>query len=648
MLEAKRWKPLKGVYGIGYGLNKPKSDSHPSLFWNKLLAVSNINEGVFPVRMRKIKYITHFDPRVVGGWPSILKYTIKWPGGKPVENGVINAAHRAALPLPTSKICKWVGVWRRPLGFRKSKLIWPSRFFQGFMLKNEWILSAWLQMEKVVMTGGWDSNWPNLKYMAIDNEHKYTYDELLSGLESRCHIDLKLPICKKPVEDDIDYLKINEKAYPGVIMSEFFGHNRRVCRNFSVSIAKDMFRRASKRIIRDMSFWSCGGREKPVKLTSGEFRTRLICMPEDPSMRVASTLSTPITEGLREVADGGLFICRTFESGRYKFFRTLFEGHKLVCDSDWSKFDNYVYEELMVTAMGICRSCFPEDEYIDNLFIFSLSNIIFKNIVLPDGNIFQINKGLPSGSPFTSLLGTVMNWLIWSTILSKRITDQNVLNATNVTCCGDDTLLTFPHDTCYGLKLDDEVKLCGLQNDGVDHLIRPAISVNYSHMPHFLKKRISKEGLPSWDMSDILSNLIFPPRDTTYVSREGERAKMLMYIAPFNLEVVKLLDNYRKFCLTSLQKEFKYISGSVLEDGLRRIDRSMRVAWGWFLSEPDPYMVRPKSDDDWVYANRRAVRAMPQVNPGMGMFGLAAFLAGEDFIQELMSPVRAPPVINYR
>jgi hypothetical protein len=81
-------------------------------------------------------------------------------------------------------------------------------------------------------------------------------------------------------------------------------------------------------------------------------------------------------------------------------------------EADWKGFDTSVHSELLETAFAIIRSCFPSGADIDNFFIFIKNHFIYKEVVTPHGERYMFKGGIPSGNIWTSLVGSIVNWIV--------------------------------------------------------------------------------------------------------------------------------------------------------------------------------------------------------------------------------------------
>lgn len=88
-------------------------------------------------------------------------------------------------------------------------------------------------------------------------------------------------------------------------------------------------------------------------------------------------------------------------------------------ENDASGFDKNITKGDLVDAFVIFRKCFQEDVRIDRLFRFISRNFIEKVLVLQNGTVAYLDRGIPSGSVFTSIIGSIANGRIWYKLFNK-------------------------------------------------------------------------------------------------------------------------------------------------------------------------------------------------------------------------------------
>nr|QDH87090.1 MAG: RNA-dependent RNA polymerase [Partitiviridae sp.] len=79
---------------------------------------------------------------------------------------------------------------------------------------------------------------------------------------------------------------------------------------------------------------------------------------------------------------------------------------------DFSGFDSSVPAFIIGDAFEIVRTHLEMDDEETDLFYRLTNDFIHSRIVLPDASIYQKHRGIPSGSPFTSIVGSICNLLI--------------------------------------------------------------------------------------------------------------------------------------------------------------------------------------------------------------------------------------------
>lgn len=195
--------------------------------------------------------------------------------------------------------------------------------------------------------------------------------------------------------------------------------------------------------------------------------------------------------------------------------------------------------------MGIIRSAFPhKSKFVDRLFLFITSSVVFKFVVIPGGLVYRFSKGLPSGHPLTSILGSIVNWLIWSTILCN-IYDEDELKRCRIICQGDDTVIRVPINEKVTL-IDQWIKKSGMDSDSVDKSLGFGHSTAMVNGCKFLKKRFRPDGLPFWDLEDVFNNIETPNKEVQSSFTEEDRMTALFYVAPFDSQSTRLIESYRQ------------------------------------------------------------------------------------------------------
>jgi len=149
-------------------------------------------------------------------------------------------------------------------------------------------------------------------------------------------------------------------------------------------------------------------------------------------------------------------------------------------------------------ACGILEQCYHNSAETRNYFHYIVSSIVDKHIVVDPGVVYKLMKGLPSGHPFTSLVNTIANWVLWSTIFYKCSVESGLAldDRWCCVCSGDDTLISFPLELNTEL-INKYAKLSGMKLDDINESILPLITREGERGVHFLRRHFNDSQLTS-------------------------------------------------------------------------------------------------------------------------------------------------------
>uniref|UniRef100_A0AAU7YTA7 RNA-dependent RNA polymerase n=1 Tax=Conidiobolus non-segmented RNA virus 2-1 TaxID=3233686 RepID=A0AAU7YTA7_9VIRU len=253
---------------------------------------------------------------------------------------------------------------------------------------------------------------------------------------------LKLRELPKPRLGALEDVRINKSAHPG-FYSRRFAKNKYDRIDVQRDIARDLFSRTARKPHADTSLWMCGAREKRNDVDNGDpIKSRLILMPETAPALVSSMYSQPVGDLIAH-HESPIHIGTKSGRNAHESFCKLFDPCEYTIAADWKSFDSCVSEHLIVGAFMIIRSMFPDGDDVDNHFLYFMSSMVFKNVVTPGGYVYRIRRGLPSGSPWTSVIGSLVNWLVLYTTLSGLMNPHDA-NQIPLALCGDDMLIGLP------------------------------------------------------------------------------------------------------------------------------------------------------------------------------------------------------------
>jgi hypothetical protein len=448
---------------------------------------------------------------------------------------------RHGLPLPENNVCKFLGVYKGYVPFRRTKIVYSPiseaiKYFYDYFGNKEVL--------KEYFSGSFEYSYHNLKLMATENDGGYTIEEMVDGVLSRSNIDFKIPYISYWSIEMVNGILTKPKAYPGLLSSLYIYHCRQLTTGFVKTYAKDYMRRMCRNINKytlDNSFITIGGREKLVtpSIDYKQLKTRIVLMLEDVPTVIGQSIAVPLTKAFQRLNSGFCFIGRSLEQRNY--YDILKEGNSdcimtINCNADFSGHDNEVKEKQIVLAFSILRLCFPYNwSFMDKLFMYNLSSMVNKNIVLPgSGFVYKITKGIGTGHPFTSLVNTICAYCIFATAINKVCTDYEV-SLSRVWVAGDDVLCKVPLDKLNAIS--EELLLnSGMKINNISDSSGPLIASNHNYHISFLKRKFMFHGV-GWNDKELVSNLIHNPRGQRSTIQECERVINMLMNGPCDFEM---------------------------------------------------------------------------------------------------------------
>lgn len=484
----------------------------------------------------------------VGGTPAPVEHVETRPRrvrerGQRLSGGQRLSEQRSQAPVVDSPTCHLRGRLELKSGTRPQAFTLPNPIVLRDLVAEQPELLEHLGPSDVLARGAWPTSRHVLEKMATKNEGVGNVEDLVQAL--RCgHKTLRLRSMRAPTASSIDGVLVNPSAFPGVISSRLAPTRGQVFRACA-DIAKRQFDSARNGFEADLSLWSCGGREKPnTHLQPGEaIRSRLVLMPETPSTLLESAFSQPLTAMFKHVK-GDVAIGTEITNAGFERLVKKFAPFSHCKAYDWSQFDSRVREDMLVVAFGVLRACYygPE-EHLDNLFLRFMSHTLVKQVVTPGGWYYTLTQGVPSGSPFTSILDSVCNWLVLVDLELQFCNKKDVLkNRRSV--YGDDFVqgwgVPAPHETVFRSLAYSRwgfiAKPSAVQEG-------PFVAETVGSSLPFLSFRFP-HGLPARPMADALRLGLLPkkPRQTVYT--QAQRVSYVSHFPPFDFSVASYHQRY--------------------------------------------------------------------------------------------------------
>jgi len=185
----------------------------------------------------------------------------------------------------------------------------------------------------------------------------------------------------------------------------------------------------------------CRGKIVDVRHRTGKKEGRLILMPDLDYHLFASLASKSYTRILRNFRQdiGGIMVGIGPYHGCWRRLGNYLKGATTYTMIDFSGFDQSLPGWLIRTAFNFVKKSFvPATAYDSNYWDYMYNNLVETLIAYPTGEILQKLAGVASGDPWTSIIGSVCNYIILGSVLDPRFYRIYVF--------GDDSIIAYFKD----------------------------------------------------------------------------------------------------------------------------------------------------------------------------------------------------------
>jgi len=197
----------------------------------------------------------------------------------------------------------------------------------------------------------------------------------------------------------------------------------------------------------------CGvaGRGKRIDIRTAKVgkQGRLIVIPDIVRHLMGQLGSRPMMRLLYKFNKerGGVLLGWGPFSGNYQKIASWCEGATGFMFLDFKKFDQTVPARLIEAAFAHIRIHFSECPGSTGYWASEYEQLVNTEIVLPDGSVYRKDKGVASGDPWTSVVGSYVNWLVLHICLFKLRGKVDF----KIWTFGDDSIVCF-YGTPTGLE----------------------------------------------------------------------------------------------------------------------------------------------------------------------------------------------------
>lgn len=426
----------------------------------------------------------------------------------------------------------------RPQGFNK-----PPEVCTDFYFENDEVFSNFKEFnldEHLIVHGCYDTNFHTIQKQIdcknFSGERLPIWNDylLLKNAVRDSIRKLQIEVLGEVNITDMDDFDFNLDTMAGYRYENYFGaKSKRDCVDLALEISRIRYKnivKASKekRIIKRNEvvpgIYSIGARNtRKTEIEEGEdLNSRAVHMPEWHTELHGGLFSDLITAHLVEKGVGPIYIGNSFVD--YTRLSDQLEQNFCAIEGDWSKFDATLCNSLITIAVCILRLYFPSTLLYDNHLLAVLDSLIIKDYHVVGGKVLRILHGLPSGSKWTSLVGSILNLVVLNYSFSGvKYYDRSF-------AIGGDDFVTFIRSDNYDVnKIREEV---------YNNSTRLGMNLKF-FKEKFYKKSENVEDYPVFYKYTVFKNLPVVPIDSIL-----ERV-----LSPWNkqygdtLKILKFLDD---------------------------------------------------------------------------------------------------------
>jgi hypothetical protein len=311
--------------------------------------------------------------------------------------------------------------------------------------------------------GGWKHNIDHLGYFAAQRDIPslsihYIRESLLYLGDLPLRGDTKWAVREK-----IREVGLNPEAYAGFFSSRIFGGNKlRAATNglLNVMDVYDSIVNAPTQLYAT-SVYEIGGRDKVVDDPSKP--SRVVLMDDFVPTVIGTIVVKDIQKYFSSSKTSPIYVGSSWQKcGWMRFFTDI--DRDVTIENDWSKFDSTVPEVVIRYAFSIVASCYEvgpdQKREVDRIMSYLYANFVNSLIMTPGGFVYRKRKGIPSGSAFTSLIGSLCNWIVLKAGLATVMRPgygSGSVGSVRLTIAGDDSTMSCD-------KINELAVVLGLAN----------------------------------------------------------------------------------------------------------------------------------------------------------------------------------------
>jgi hypothetical protein len=261
------------------------------------------------------------------------------------------------------------------------------------------------------------------------------------------------------------------------------------------------------------------------------------------------TLSLPVATQIENII-APVFLGQSFYRGRYSTFKNWFNDCGWCMAADMRAYDSTVPEYIILCGLAIMRACYADEPGTDSLCLSLFSGFVHSYFITVGGHLYRKGRGIPSGHPWTSLMGSICNWVVLKSVVLLLYGPRAALDL-RVACCGDDFVIGFPkkypmlNPTAfnaalkffYGMEVDVESARLwwGVDGGSVGHSL--------PFLAHYMC-----DGVPERHPEEVCDSMLNPHKRKHSWRHRLVIALAFLYDTPFSQRVRPWLDKWIKIC----------------------------------------------------------------------------------------------------
>lgn len=452
------------------------------------------------------------------------------------------------------------------VGSTPSKMVLNDNIFSKFILEkynelkkscsNSFIndLLKSLSDTRIVYSTGYTSVHSHLKEFLKDDTSDIKAEEIIKFLKNTNNDWIFTPKVDFYDIKELDYMiRINLNADPGHYTSKLINGKKQNTTLISRVVAKKLANQIKRIPIKNFYLWKLLGREKDIKLDTlnknikeKDVGTRAIMSTEDPMCTLLMWFSQKIQLGLSNEKGTTFNIEGEYNIRKAKNLNDLEKKFDFKLEADWTFYDSNVNSEMIKAAGMLLLNGLPKDKYHDRIRYTIVKSILTKYLVIPPGIVVELNRGVPSGHPFTTLINCTINTIYWS-MIGYEIYGYNYSKYMKVEVYGDDSYVYFKNNENLK-KIDCIIEKLGLKSEKLQKELKLCnFDYEKDELPDFLKRRFYENNL-IWNHKKLIDKLLYQSKRR---SLEDQISLLISYFdtAPYDEDLTIFIKCFYEFLI---------------------------------------------------------------------------------------------------